>query len=94
MKSRIGFVSNSSSTSFIVKQGQITVDQYRRLCSWARRNGWGVVPATPVLFLHTSMDNTDALQFAKSIGIPDSAIIGPWRSNAWERGCVYDRSQD
>ena len=79
MKGRRGFVSNSSSSSFIVSKDDITARQLHQILThelWGERLGieywnypWTIVETDIVVKGSTFMDNFDMEEFLKAIGV-------------------------
>lgn len=90
MKLRNGFVSNSSSSSFILQKKYLTPIQIYAIENHIEigralgmegcnpYNRWSMVGLTnkksEVIHLSTSMNNFSMLEFLKKIGVPDEAI--------------------
>ena len=83
MKTRSGFVSNSSSASFVIGLDKITAKQLDRLMNYdneaeARQgDGWGITKEDDCVRGWTIMDNGDMDEFMEEIGI-DRKVV------AWE----------
>ncbi|MEN6550060.1 MAG: hypothetical protein ABFE07_28795 [Armatimonadia bacterium] len=84
MKRRMGFVSNSSSASFMIPLIWITNTQADQLLAYGadqERNmdGWSInidrQGERPRLWGFTVMDNDALSKFMKAIGIPDDAVF-------------------
>lgn len=90
MKIRVGFVSNSSSSSFVLRKSKLTaieVDKIKNHIEWAKRlglemvcadeyNKWNVREDEEIIWLDTSMDNFDMSYFLyEGIQINPDAII-------------------
>ncbi len=86
MKQRQGFVSNSSSSSFVVK-AEFLNDRLREMimehCEYAsddddeysQGDAWDVKERdNGDLFCNTSMDNFDLMAFVRRIGVPQEGI--------------------
>lgn len=71
MKKRNGFVSNSSSASFIVSLDKITALQLVKLQQWCSESDWSfhVDIEAGVATGETSMDNADIESFLEREGI-------------------------
>lgn len=78
MKIRNGFVSNSSSSSFVVDLDQISGATLRMIKRTAGQNDWQVDEQAAFLCMSTSMDNFDMGEFMEKLGVPRGAIQGPW----------------
>jgi hypothetical protein len=84
MKTRMGFVSNSSSSSFVVDKNLVTekqLDQIRchseigeemgvEYTDWA----WEIGETDEVIYGSTLMDNFDMEEFLGKIGVPSKAV--------------------
>ncbi len=89
MKIRNGFVSNSSSSSFVILKESLTEDQLEQInnhTKYARENfhqfeytddreSWDVYDKGKTVRLYTSMDNFDMFLFLTLIGIDEEDII-------------------
>lgn len=88
MKIRTGFVSNSSSSSFIVKKAQITalqlsyiydhIEHARNVLQWSgidAADEWVVYEEGENVHITTSMDNFDMHDFLLSIGVSRNAFV-------------------
>ena len=72
MKVRIGFVSNSSSSSFIVSLNDISASQLKKLLNFGdldKFDYWTMNVSYSHLSGWTTMDNDDLEDFMKEIGI-------------------------
>jgi len=75
MKSRTGFVSNSSSSSFIIPKYWLSehqMDQIRRheeIKNIPALDGWNISEDEVDIRGYTSMDNFDMRQFLEDIGV-------------------------
>lgn len=86
MKARVGFVSNSSSSSFVVSLSDITAEQAGKIrghievgramgmCCAEDHNEWRVREENGVLHGDTSMDSFDMDTFMEKIGVPSDKI--------------------
>ena len=88
MKIRTGFVSNSSSASFVIKLVDITADQLCQIdrhCYAAKTNNWEefniqdpwdivIDNAAGTVSGYTLMDNFGMLNFLLKIGVPEDKI--------------------
>ncbi len=96
MKIRIGFVSNSSASSFTLDKSLLTAiqaDQIKDHINVARANkwydldymeeddAWSIRDAGTLLHLSTSMTNFNMTGFVHKIGVPKEAIHDFWHSN-------------
>lgn len=83
MKKRNGFVSNSSSASFIVSLDKITAAQLVKLQQWCADSDWTCVVNLEenTASGYTSMDNADIHTFLEQAGInknPCKVTDGGW----------------
>lgn len=86
MKIRIGFVSNSSSASFVVKLADITDEQlvglmqttYQYGESKYRGDGWNVWIFGNEVHASTTMDNGDMGEWMEILGVDKSKVV--WES--------------
>ena len=85
MKTRTGFVSNSSSSSFIISLGDLTGKQVKQILAhqikgakmgllYADSDPWRVWTTEDQIQGETWMDNFDMEEFLQRIGVPDSAV--------------------
>ena len=85
MKTRDGFVSNSSSSSFVIKLADITAAQLWMILnhseigkemgiSHADTDAWGVKANQFTVSGETSMDNFDMRQFLENIGVAEDKV--------------------
>lgn len=90
MKTRIGFVSNSSSSSFVVDKAKLTLEQIEAILDprsfleahfvYAREFGeydypWRIQEFPRTIIGYTDMDNFDMLGFMEELGIPNEAFL-------------------
>ena len=73
MKIRDGFVSNSSSSSFVVPLDKLTWDQIHKLCAFTG-DGWGIYIDGEDLHGFTDMDNGALGDFMEEIGVNQTRI--------------------
>lgn len=88
MKIRIDFITNSSSSSFIIGKSNITLEQMEKInnhIEWGRRLGlecaeedqaWQIYEEKDFIKLETYMDNFDMRDFLLMIGILPQYIHG------------------
>jgi hypothetical protein len=85
MKIRHGFVSNSSSSSFVIQAKDITGDQLDKIINhssvgtemgldYADSDYWNIMVAMGEVRGYTSMDNFDMHEFFERIGVPNWAV--------------------
>ncbi len=87
MKIRQGFVSNSSSSSFIVSKNVLSNSQIRKIknhIKYAKTNfqmdnadsieRWGIEETEEEITMSTGMDNFDMHEFLVKIGVHDNNI--------------------
>lgn len=99
MKHRNGFVSNSSSSSFVIKLTDITGDQLDKILNhatvgvdmnldYADTDYWNVGVENGNVYGDTNMDNFSMNEFLDLIGVPASAVKwdqGQWRDyEGWD----------
>lgn len=82
MKVRNGFVSNSSSSSFVIKKESLTPVQESLLKGTAGQTGWTFSERGGGLLFYTYMDNFDLVDYAKEIGIKQENITN--ESEFWD----------
>ena len=81
MKIRIGFVSNSSSSSFAIAKKFLTPEQIEKISyhaiageemgmEWARSDEWTIRSTEDIIGGETWMDNFDMHSFLTKIGVP------------------------
>ena len=69
MKTRIGFVSNSSSASFVIAVNCLTEDQYDALAVRSEEIGWSIRRANGLVDGSTTMDNGEMEILMDELGI-------------------------
>jgi hypothetical protein len=77
MKTRKGFVSNSSSSSFIIYKrflSPLQIEQIRDHTKYAGENAWFIDEDELELTGRTGMDNFSMSAYLDKLGIPDSII--------------------
>ncbi len=99
MKIRLGFVSNSSASSFTLDKKTLTpvqIDQIKDHINVAlanewhdldyveEDNAWSIRDTGSYLCLATTMTNFNLLGFVHKIGVPKEAIRNYWHSNGLE----------
>jgi len=77
MKTRNGFVSNSSSASFVVKKyylSEYMIDKIKDHDKETQGDGWEIEDREDELYCSTIMDNFDLMGYMWKIGVPREAI--------------------
>jgi hypothetical protein len=77
MKIRNGFVSNSSSASFVIDRKYVSQDMINKIFDHedvAEGEEWTVVMNDKEIICSTYMDNFDLLEYVRKIGVPEEAI--------------------
>lgn len=81
MKTRAGFVSNSSSSSFVLDKDHLSpaqIDQIKRHTKLAQDFGiehWMIEEREHIILLETWMDNFNMSEFLEHIKVPTEAIL-------------------
>jgi hypothetical protein len=75
MKIRRGFVSNSSSSSFVLATKTVQFDVVEKVCEAATENDWKCSRVEEGFEFSTWMDNFDLIQFAIDNGVPEENIL-------------------
>lgn len=98
MKTRNGFVSNSSSSSFVIQKANLTpyqIDQIKDYEFYAEKMGleywddgyWTVTETEDTIGASTIMDNFDFFEFLEKIGVKEEHIdkdSDPYDWSEWE----------
>ena len=93
MKIRIGFVSNSSSSSFVILLKALTNEQIHQIINhsfygeqfnieWARSDPWDITITDTTIDGWTTMDNFDMERFLREIDVPNEVI-------KWDQGLEW-----
>ena len=93
MKVRNGFVSNSSSSSFMISRDNVSLSQIDKImnCEEVAKDMkdldcledsklWDITISTNFIIFDTYMDNFDMKRFLLNIGIPKEAFSKEWHS--------------
>lgn len=82
MKTRLGFVSNSSSSSFVINVKDLTHAQKHCLKNLSNigdedfdENPWSIYEEKGCLYGNTWMDNFDMRKFFEKIEIPEDKVL-------------------
>jgi len=95
MKIRSGFVSNSSSSSFLLELKDITIDQRDFLCFHEEKlakKGWEIIYCFPVIFGWTAMDNFDLKEYLAEKNFPVEKMIWFHSNNELPKDCLFEKS--
>lgn len=92
MKTRTGFVSNSSSSSFILHKAYVTPDQIAKIIDhqnsgeeWAEEWPWKIEERETTILGEVFMDNFDMREYMSKLGIDvDNEEVVEWEGNAAE----------
>lgn len=77
MKQRTGFVSNSSSSSFIIKRKYVSEDMLEKILDHKEKAGydaWNITVEDKEIICSTDMNNFDLMEYVINIGVPFDAI--------------------
>lgn len=93
MKIRKGFVSNSSSSSFVVEKKNLTSEQIDKIRNHVQEaeklglqyfnDGWEITETNDRIEGFTWMDNLDMYSFLNKIGVRDEHIFGDSEHGTW-----------
>lgn len=75
MKLRLGFVSNSSSASFILDKRYMSGSQMFDVMQYVGPDGWTITEDEDFIRGDTCMDNEDIAEFFKKIDLRMRAIV-------------------
>jgi len=78
MKIRKGFVSNSSSSSFVIAKQAVTEEQIMKLVDYSNskdnHDGWSITTGGGFIRGETIMDNGSIWKFIESLNLPKGCI--------------------
>ena len=77
MKFRTGFVSNSSSASFVINRYYVSQYALDKICNHeevAGKDEWNVKVYVDTIECDTSLDNFDLIEYVKKLGVLEEAI--------------------
>ena len=76
MKKRTGFVSNSSSASFVVSKSDLTYAEAQLLLGWENNDSeyWSICEDGDCIRGWTSMDNNDLWEYLERVKFPVDKI--------------------
>lgn len=88
MKVRFDFVTNSSSSSFVISKSAVTEEQKQKIFDYVNHakevmpddyldNGWEIEEGEYILG-RTNMDNFDMRKYLELIGVPQEAVRFSW----------------
>ena len=100
MKYRKGFVTNSSSSSFIIAKKYLDSEQIEAIWKhsklgerfgmpFANSDSWNIRENDDFITGHTYMDNFDMYDFLKKIGVIESHIT--WGSYSFDLDCFEEK---
>ncbi len=100
VKIRTGFVSNSSSSSFVVSLWKLTPEQVSKILDhqkWGKKLGmeytedaWSITLGKGLVRGETSMDNFDMAEFLRKIGVTTSSDQWSEWGDDYEHAACYD----
>jgi hypothetical protein len=90
MKLRLGFVSNSSSSSFVLDKSKLTAQQRHKIMHAVQSSGdlWEIedVEGQDFLRFDTWMDNLGLGKLIEAVGAADAVVYGEVQSCDWKTG--------